>query len=127
MSPLLRSTLATAIVLLVYFVAGSLVADSMRFPYGYVSAGAVALFFLAGFLLVRYEGASRAIVAVGISALIASVLAWFVVDQLLSGSGPAARTDAMGEVVLTMVVGAVLVGGLGALAGGRQRRPSRER
>jgi hypothetical protein len=119
MSPLVRSTLATSIVLLLYFVAGSLVADSMRFPYGYVSIGAALLFFLAGYLLVRHEGAGKAVLAVGMSAFIASMLAWIVIDQVVGRTGPRARVDAMGEVVLTMTAGAIVLGGIGAFVRGR--------
>jgi hypothetical protein len=73
MTPAIRAALAAFLIYTGYFIAGSLVSDSMRFPYGYVSAGGLILFFATGFYIARHYTAVAAGTATGLAALFASL------------------------------------------------------
>ncbi len=116
MHPILRSSPLTFLVLTAYFVAGSLVSDSMRFPYGYVSVGALILFLGIGFLLARHGSILNAALSTGIAGLASSLAAWailYFVSPLRRGD-PRPVADAVGEVVVVMTAAALLLGAIGA-------------
>ncbi|MEO8199535.1 MAG: hypothetical protein ABI679_03335 [Gemmatimonadota bacterium] len=119
MRPIIRSYLLAFIFLTAYFVVGSLISDNMRFPYGYVSAGAIILFLLTGYLFARHGTVGGAALATGISGLDSSVAAWLILSFLspLRHGDPKPVPDAIGEVVVLMTVAAILLGAIGALAG----------
>lgn len=121
MSPAIRASFAAFLVFTAYFIAGSLVSDSMRFPYGYVSAGGLVLFFLAGFYVARHSTVVAAATATALAALFASLAAWGIMSLLHPGnaSSPRPQVEAIGEVVVLMAGAALVVGFAGALLGGR--------
>ena len=124
MSPAFRATLASFLIFTGYFVAGSLVADSMRFPYGYVSAGGLILFFAAGFYIARHYNTVAAGITTGLAALFASLIAWGIMAKLNPGNAaaPKPRVQAIGEVVVLLTAAALVVGFVGAWVGGRSNR-----
>ena len=124
MSPAVRAALAAFLVFTAYFIAGSLISDSMRFPYGYVSAGALLLFFGAGFFMARHSTMLGAAVATGLATLFASLVAWGIIGLLHPGNAGAPRpqAEAIGEVVVLMTGAALVVGFVGALAAGGGRK-----
>jgi hypothetical protein len=119
MSPAFRAALAAFLVFTAYFIAGSLVSDSMRFPYGYVSAGGLILFFLAGYHIARHSTIAAAAVSTGLAALFASLVAWGIISLLHPGTAglPKPQAEAIGEVVVLMTGAALIVGWLGAWIG----------
>lgn len=121
MSPALRAALAACLIFTAYFIAGSLISDSMRFPYGYVSAGALILFFATGYYVARHYTVAAAAVATGLAALFASLLAWGIMARLHPGNAsmPRPQVEAIGEVVVLMTGAALVVGFIGAWVGGR--------
>ena len=124
MSPAFRATLATFLVFTGYFIAGSLVSDSMRFPYGYVSVGALLLFLLAGYYIARHYTVIAAGAITGLATLFASLVAWGIMSLLHPGTAglPRPQVEAIGEVVVLMTGAAVVAGFLGALMAGRAVR-----
>lgn len=127
MHPILRSSLLAFSILTGYFVVGSLVSDSMRFPYGYVSMGALILFLGVGFLLARHGSVGNAVAASGIAGLASSLAAWIILYFIspLRRGDPRPVADAVGEVVVLMTVAATLLGAVGAVLGkGERRKPS---
>ena len=127
MSPAVRAALIAFLVFTLYFVAGSLISDSMRFPYGYVSVGGLLLFFSTGFFVARHYSAHGAAMATATAALLASLVAWLVLGWLnpFRVSSPRPQPEAVGEVVILMTVAALLLGWLGAWVGMRTaRRPA---
>ena len=122
MSPAFRAAIAAFLIFTAYFIAGSLVSDSMRFPYGYVSAGGLLLFFLAGYYIARHYTVIAAGVITGLAALFASLVAWGIISLLHPGTAglPKPQVEAIGEVVVLMTGAALLVGFLGALMAGRR-------
>jgi hypothetical protein len=124
MSPAVRAALFTFLGLTVYFVAGSMISDSMRFPYGYVSAGGLLLFALSGFFIAQHDSASRAAAATAVAALAASLAAWIILGLInpMFASQPRPRAAAVGEVIVLMTVSAYLVGWAGAWLGTRSTR-----
>jgi hypothetical protein len=121
MSPAFRATLASFLIFTAYVIAGSLVSDSMRFPYGYVSAGALLLFLFTGIYIARHYTLIAAGVATGLAALFASLAAWGILSLLHPGTAgrPRPQAEAIGEVVVLMTVAALAVGFLGAWIGTR--------
>ena len=121
MSPTVRASFAAVFVFTAYFTAGSLVSDSMRFPYGYVSAGGLLLFFLAGFYIARHSTIGAASIATALAALFASLAAWGIMGLLHPGNAsmPRPQVEAIGEVVVLMTGAALVVGFAGAWMGGR--------
>ena len=91
MTPALRAALYAFLVFTAYFIAGSLVSDSMRFPYGYVSLGAIGLFALTGYYIARHYRLHSAAIATAIAALLASVAAWIVLGLLNPLRAPTPR------------------------------------
>ena len=128
MSPAIRAALAAFFVFTAYFIAGSLISDSMRFPYGYVSAGALILFFGTGFYVARHYTAVAAGTATGLAALFASLAAWGIMSILnpSNAAEPKPQAQAIGEVVVLLTGAALVFGFLGAWVGGRMatRRPA---
>ena len=124
MSPAFRAALAAFLVFTAYFVAGSLVSDSMRFPYGYVSAGGLILFFLAGYYIARHSTVVAAAVITALATLFASLVAWGIMSLLHPGTAglPKPQVEAIGEVVVLMTGAALVAGFLGALIAGRRTR-----
>jgi hypothetical protein len=121
MSPAIRAALAAFFVFTAYFVAGSLISDSMRFPYGYVSAGGLVLFFVTGLFIARHYTVLAAATATGLAALFASLAAWGVMALLhpSNAAEPRPQVEAIGEVVVLMTLAALVVGLFGAWTGGR--------
>lgn len=121
MSPSFRATLAAFLIFTAYFIAGSFVSDSMRFPYGYVSAGGLVLFLLAGYLIARHYTLLAAGTATALAALFATLVAWGTMALLSPASAPTPKpqAEAIGEVVVLMTVAALFVGLIGAWIGGR--------
>ena len=121
MSPAFRAATAAFLIFTAYFIAGSLVSDSMRFPYGYVSAGGLLLFFLTGFYIARHYTVFAAGVTTGLAALFASLVAWGIMSLLHPGNAglPRPQVEAIGEVVVLMTGAALVVGFIGAWIGGR--------
>src|SRR5215510_779346 len=99
MRPLLRSTAVATLVFVIYFVAGSLISDSLRFPYGYVSIGALLLFAWAGYHFSRSGTALHAAVATGAAALASALASWIVLG-LIGPSSPTPKADAVAEVLV---------------------------
>lgn len=126
MTPALRAAFFSFLAFTAYFIAGSLISDSMRFPYGYVSIGALVLFFCTGYYIARHYRLHSAAVATGLAAFLASVAAWIILGIVnpLRVPTPRPQASAMGEVVVLMTVAALLVGGLGAWVAGRS--PARQ-
>lgn len=124
MSPAFRAAIAAFLIFTAYFIAGSLISDSMRFPYGYVSAGGLLLFFLAGYSIARHYTVIAAGVITGLAALFASLVAWGIMSLLHPGTAglPKPQVEAIGEVVVLMTGAALVVGFLGALIAGRGAR-----
>jgi hypothetical protein len=120
MSPAIRASLYAFLVFTVYFIAGSLISDSMQFPYGYVSVGGLILFFLSGFLVARHYRVITAALATGVAALLASLTGWLVIALVNPGQAPNPRpqTEAIGEVVLLMTLAGLIMGGCGAWVAG---------
>ena len=110
---LVRSAAISTLVFIVYFLAGSLIADSLRFPYGYVSVGALLLFGWAGYHFSRVAGVIASALATGIAALLSALVTWGSLN-LLGTNSPTARPDAIVEVLVTMTLAAVALGALGA-------------
>jgi hypothetical protein len=108
-----RSAAITTLVFIVYFIAGSLIADSLRFPYGYVSVGALLLFGWAGYHFSRVSGVVSSALATGVAALISALVTWAVLN-LMGPNSPAAKPDAVAEVLVTMTLAATALGALGA-------------
>jgi Na+/citrate or Na+/malate symporter len=130
MGTMARSTGLAFLLFTAYFVAGSLVSDSMRFPYGYVSAGAVVLFMITGLLLVRRATVGRSALITGLAALLSTLAAWLVLYFVspIRQADPRPVADAIGEVVLLMTLAGWLGGAIGAGIGGRVfRRNGQER
>lgn len=125
MSPALRASLAAFLVFTAYFLAGSLISDSMRFPYGYVSAGGLGLFLATGYYVARHYTVAAAAVATGLAALFASLTAWGVMARLSPGSADAPRpqVDAIGEVVVLLTAAALLLGAVGAWLAAKRAQP----
>ena len=121
MTPALRAAFFAFLVFTAYFIAGSFVSDSMRFPYGYVSLGAVVLFLLTGYYIARHYRLHSAAVATAVAALLASVVAWIVLGLLnpLRAPTPRPQPSAMGEVIVLMTLAALVAGGAGAWIAGR--------
>lgn len=121
MAPIVRSAVIVFLVLTGYLVLGSLISESMRFPYGYVSLGAVVLFFLTGFWLARQGGTGSAVVATAVVGFTSSVAAWVLLGLInpMRRNDPAPQTEAIGEVMVLLTLAAVVAGGMGALAGRR--------
>jgi hypothetical protein len=124
MSPAVRASVIAFFVFTAYFIVGSLISGSMRFPYGYVSAGALVLFFIAGFYIVRHYHIRAAALATGIAAFFSSLASWLILARL--NPEPRPQTDAIGEVVVLMTVAALVAGFFGALVA-RRRSPAVER
>jgi hypothetical protein len=124
MSPAVRAALAAFLIFTAYFIAGSLVSDSMRFPYGYVSAGAIILFLATGFFIARHYTMLAAATATGLAALFASLVAWGIMSLLHPGTAelPKPQVEAIGEVVVLMTGAALVAGFIGALIAGRGSR-----
>ena len=124
MSPAVRAALAAFLIFTAYFIAGSLVSDSMRFPYGYVSAGAILLFLATGFFIARHYTMLAAATATGLAALFASLVAWGIMSLLHPGTAelPKPQVEAIGEVVVLMTGAALMAGFIGALIAGRGGR-----
>lgn len=122
MSPAIRASFAAFLVFTGYFIAGSFISDSMRFPYGYVSAGGLILFFITGFYIARHYTVVAAGTATALAALFASLAAWGIMSLLNPGNAglPKPQVEAIGEVVVLMTGAALVVGFLGALAGQRR-------
>jgi hypothetical protein len=93
----------------------------MRFPYGYVSAGAAVLFVITGMVLVRHATIGRSALITGFAALLSSLAAWLILSFIspIRGADPRPVADAVGEVVFFMTLGGWLGGALGAAIGGR--------
>jgi hypothetical protein len=121
---LVRSVAISVLVFIVYFVAGSLISDSLRFPYGYVSVGALLLFAWAGFHFSRTTGVVASAVATGIAALISALAAWALLG-MVGPRSPAPRPEAVAEVLVTMSLAAIAIGALGAAASHLSHRSSR--
>jgi len=124
MSPAFRAVVIAFLVFTAYFIAGSLISDSMRFPYGYVSAGGLLLFFLTGFYIARHYTVLAAGVTTGLAALFASLVAWGIMSLLHPGTAglPRPQVEAIGEVVVLMTGAALVSGFLGAVIAGRGSR-----
>lgn len=121
MSPALRASLIAFLIFTAYFLAGSMISDSMRFPYGYVSAGGLVLFFATGFYVARHYSVMSAAIATGLAALFASLAAFAIVARLSLGNAtsPRPQPEAVGEVAVLMTVAALVAGALGALLAGK--------
>lgn len=113
MRPLFRSAAVTTLVFIIYFVTGSLISDSLRFPYGYVSIGALLLFGWAGYHFSRSGTTLHAAVATGVAALASALASWIALG-LIGPSSPAAKPDAVAEVLVVMALSATALGALGA-------------
>ena len=122
---LVRSVAIAVLVFIVYFVAGSLISDSLRFPYGYVSVGALILFGWAGFHFSRPAGVVTSAVATGIAALVSALAAWAVLG-LLGPKAPPPQAQAVAEVLVTMTLAAIAIGAIGAAVSYLSHRSSRE-
>ena len=122
MSPAIRAAFAAFFVFTAYFIAGSLISDSMRFPYGYVSAGALLLFFGTGFYVARHYTTVAAGTATGLAALFASLASWGIMALLnpSNAAEPRPQAQAIGEVVVLLTGAALVVGFIGAWAGHRK-------
>jgi hypothetical protein len=116
MSPAFRAALAACLFFTGYFVAGSLISDSMRFPYGYVSAGGLVLFFATGFYIARHYTVVAAATATAFAALFATLAAWGIMAFLhpANAATPRPQVEAIGEVVVLMTGAALVVGFVGA-------------
>jgi hypothetical protein len=116
-----RATLTAFLVFTAYFVAGSLISDSMRYPYGYISAGALLLFFVTGLYVARHHTVPAAATATALAALFASLAAWGIMTMLNPSNAAELkpRAQAIGEVVVLMTLAALVVGVIGAWIGGR--------
>jgi hypothetical protein len=123
MTPAVRAALGAFLIFTAYFVAGSLVSDSMRFPYGYVSIGGLILFFAAGFFIARHYTARSAAIATAMASLLASLVAWLILALL--NPDPKPQSSAIGEVVVLMTVAALGLGWAGAWVAGGTRRVTR--
>jgi uncharacterized membrane protein len=121
MTPALRAAVGAFFIFTAYFVAGSLISDSMRFPYGYVSAGGLVLFLATGFYIARHYSTVAAGVATGLAALFASLAAWGIMAMLNPSNAvePRPQAQAIGEVVVLMTIAALVAGFIGAWVGGR--------
>lgn len=121
MSPAIRGSLAAFLFFTAYFIAGSLISDSMRFPYGYVSAGGLILFFGAGFYLARHCSVGAAATATGLASLFACLVAWGIMAALNPGNAamPKPQVEAIGEVAVLMTGAALVLGLVGAWVGSR--------
>ena len=122
---LVRSAAITTLVFVIYFIAGSLIADSLRFPYGYVSVGALLLFGWAGFHFSQVAGVIGSALATGVAALISALVTWTALN-LMGPNSPQATPDAVAEVLVTMTLAAVALGALGAGLAHLGHRTSRE-
>lgn len=122
---LVRSVAVAVLVFIVYFVAGSLISDSLRFPYGYVSVGALLLFGWAGYHFSHGAGVLAAAIATGIAALISALATWVLLG-LIGPNAPLPRPDAVAEVLVTMGLAAIGLGALGAALSHLSHRSSRE-
>ena len=125
MRPAVRFCVIGFLGLTAYFVIGSLTSNSMSFPYGYVSAGALLLFFLLGLYASRWESVGSTAIVCGVVALSSSLAAWLILGLFnpLRQSEPSPQADAILEVVVLIAVAAMGVGGIGAMVG-RRLRPS---
>lgn len=110
---LVKSAAIATLVFIVYFIAGSLIADSLRFPYGYVSVGALLLFGWAGYHFSRAAGVVSSALATGVAALISAMVTWGLLN-LMRPNSPSPTTDAVLEVLVMMALAAVAIGALGA-------------
>jgi len=110
---LVRSAAITTLVFIVYFLAGSLIADSLRFPYGYVSVGALLLFGWAGYHFSHGAGVVSSALTTGVAALISALVTWGGLN-LMGPNSPSATPNAVIEVLVTMTLAAVALGALGA-------------
>ncbi len=126
MGALVRTTVIAFLILTAYFVAGSLVSDSMRFPYGYVSLGALALFLITGLVLGRHATVGRAALITGVLALMSSLAVWIILYFVspIRETNPRPVADAIGEVLLMMTLAGWLAGALGGVIG-RRYSPAR--
>ena len=113
MRSLIKSAAAATVVFIVYFVAGSLISDSLRFPYGYVSIGALLLFGWAGYHFCRSAGLLASAIATGMAALVSALASWILLG-LIGPSFPPPRADAVAEVLVMMTLAAIGIGALGA-------------
>ncbi len=120
------AALLAFLVFLAWFTAGSLTSDSMRFPYGYISAGGLALFLFAGMVIGRGKQAPAAAITTALAAFFATLGAWLILTRfnLVQAPIPAPHTEAMLEVVAFMTVAALLLGFAGAWLTGRSRKSS---
>ena len=122
---LVRSAAVATLVFVVYFIAGSLIADSLRFPYGYVSVGALLLFGWAGYHFSRAAGVVSSALATGAAALVSALVTWGLLN-LMGPNSPSPKRDAVLEVLVTMTLAAVAIGALGAGLAHLGHRSSRE-
>ncbi len=110
---LVRSAATTTLIFILYFIAGSMIADSLRFPYGYVSVGALLLFGWGGYHFSRVARVISAALATGVAALISALVTWCLLS-LMGTNSPSPRPDAVVEVLVTMTLAATALGALGA-------------
>lgn len=110
---LVRSAAVAALVFTVYFVAGSFISGNLRFPYGYISLGAILLFTWAGYQLGHDGSVLKPALATTLAALLATVASWMLLS-LLDPNAPRARTEAIAEVLAVVGLAAFLLAAAGA-------------
>ena len=116
-----RITLIITACLIAFLVAGSLITESQRFPYGYVTIGCVFASALAGFLVGRQTAPGIGAAAGGFVSLAGPIVAWFILASLppWHGAVPQARPGPVVEVMAILAIGGTVAGLVGGWLGRR--------